>query len=88
MGYISNRFGILEELALPFLGTLIVSFLLDDFFILSSSCCWRFLSFNSHSFASIVRVTQISGGTCANLHIIAVFNDAAMSISSSEPVEA
>jgi hypothetical protein len=35
----------------------------------------------------IDKVIQISGGTCANLHIIAVFDDAEMSTSSLEPVE-
>ena len=41
-------------------------------FNLTSSCCWSFLSFNSLFFASTEEVIQISGGTCANLHTIAV----------------
>jgi hypothetical protein len=43
-------------------------------------------SFNFHFFASIDKVIKISWGTCANLKIIAVFDDTEMFTSSSESV--
>jgi hypothetical protein len=79
----------LEEVSLflPDILNASFPFVSDDFLDLSSSCCWRFLSFNSHYFASKERVIQISGGTCANLHTNAFFEDDKVLISSSEPAE-
>jgi hypothetical protein len=56
----------------------------NDFFILSSSCCWRSLLFNNNFLAFQGRVIQISGGICVILHTIAVLDGATVFDSSSE----
>jgi hypothetical protein len=56
----------------------------NDFFILSFSCCWLFLLYNSHFLASKGRVIQISGSICDNLHTITGLVDGAAADSSYE----
>jgi hypothetical protein len=48
---------------------------MDYFFSLSSSCRSRLCSLSNHFFDSNERELQISGGTCANFHTIATFED-------------
>jgi hypothetical protein len=60
---------------------------LKHLFLLSSSCCCRFRSFNNHFLASIGSDIQISGLTCANLLTIAVLERLRVFDSSSESDE-
>jgi hypothetical protein len=77
-------FDILELLVYLSWDTAIDLLKANDFFILSSSCCWHFLSLNNYFFVSKGIVIQISGGIRTNLHTIAVLVGVTVANSSSE----